>query len=149
MNTVLIKKAISIEAPKEKVWAILLNDAYTRIWYEEFSLGARAETTWEEGTKVVFTDLTGSGMVGHIVTNQPYQMLTVEYQGLINAGEEDYDSAEAQGVKGGRETYIVHELQGGTELTIESDMAEEYYETMSRAWDRALQKIKALAEATR
>ena len=35
---------------------------------------------------------------------------------------------------------------GKTLLSIESDMMEEYFDMMSEAWDRALEKIKAMAE---
>jgi uncharacterized protein YndB with AHSA1/START domain len=147
MNSVLIKKAILIAAPKERVWKVLLNETYTRIWYAEFSLGARADTNWEEGSKVFFTDLSGSGLVGQILTNDPYRKIVVEYQGLVISGEEDYESPEARLVRGGHETYLLTEQRGSTELSIETDMPDELVESMSQAWNRALQKVQELAES--
>jgi len=39
-----IKKSIEINAPKEKVWDVLLSDSYTGIWYLAFGEGVHAET---------------------------------------------------------------------------------------------------------
>lgn len=146
MKTETIKKTIDISAPREKVWDVLLQDKFTRIWYAEFSEGTYAETDWQVGSKAVFKDHTESGMVGKVITNQPNELLSVEYQGLVADGKEDYQSAEAQQVKGGRETYRLAEKNGVTQLSIEGDMSEAYFETMSLAWNKALQKIKELSE---
>ena len=35
-----IKKSIEIKASKEKVWEVLTEDKYTRIWYADFQLQA-------------------------------------------------------------------------------------------------------------
>jgi uncharacterized protein YndB with AHSA1/START domain len=148
MNTAqqTIKKTIDIQAPKEKVWAVLFNDEYTRIWYAEFSEGTYAQTDWQQGSKAVFRDKSGFGMVGTIVTNKQYEKLSIEFQGVFTDGKEDYESADAQQVKGARETYILAERDGATQVSIESDMAEEHFESMSASWERALQKVKELSE---
>jgi hypothetical protein len=143
-----IKKTIAISATREKVWEVVLHDRYTCVWYEEFSLGARPETTWEEGSKVVFTDISGGGLVGQVIINQPLEMVSVEYQGVMNAGFEEYDSDDALEVKGGRETYILTGTDGVTELTVETDMPSALFDSMSMAWERALRKIKQLSEDT-
>jgi uncharacterized protein YndB with AHSA1/START domain len=142
-----IKKSINISAPKEKVWDILLNDKFNRIWYAEFSEGTHAETDWKVGSKVVFKDNRQSGMIGKIIENKPDEALSIEYQGILNAGSEDYESAGAKQMKGGRETYQLSEKEGITKVSIESGMTEEYFDSMSLAWDKALQKIKELSEA--
>ncbi len=147
MEAQIIKKAIMINAPVEKIWDVLLQDQYNRIWYAEFSPGAFAETTWQEGSKVAFKDDSGNGIVGTIVANQFGKLLSIEYHGIVKANQEDYDSEEAQQVKGGREIYRLTENNGATQLEIEVDMGEEMYEMMAGAWDNALQKIKELAEA--
>jgi hypothetical protein len=64
----------------------------------------------------------------------------------LSGGIEDYESSQATAVKGGRETYILTERNGITNLSIESDMGEEYFDMMSALWDKALEKIKKLAE---
>ena len=141
-----VEKAIEIAASREKVWEILTDDHFTPRWYGEFSLGARPETTWEEGSKVLFTDLSGGGLVGEVLVNQPNLMLSVEYQGIVFGGEEDYTSENAMSVKGGEETYLLTDEGGHTQLNIKSDIMPEYFDSMSSAWERALQRIKLLAE---
>ena len=146
MKSKTIKKSIDINAPKEKVWDVLLNDKYTRIWYAEFSEGSHAETDWKLGSKAVFTDGSGCGMVGRIVENKPAEVISVEYEGTIINGVEDYESEMSKAVKGTRETYKLSEKNGVTHLDISCEMGEEYFDMMSAAWDRALQKIKGFAE---
>ena len=62
-----IRKSIGIGASKEKVWQVLFDEKYLPIWYAEFSLGARAQGTWRVGSKVLFTDISGGGLVGKVV----------------------------------------------------------------------------------
>lgn len=146
MESQRIKKSIEINAPKEKVWDVLLQDKFTRVWYAEFSEGSHAETDWKVGSKVVFTDSSESGLVGKVMVNKPHEIISVEYQGLVMAGKEDYESDDAKAVKGGRETYQLSEKDGVTRVSIEADMSAEYFESMSVAWDKALLKIKTLSE---
>ncbi len=142
-----IEKEILLNAPKEKVWDVLQNDKYTRIWHGEFSEGAHAETDWKVGSRAKFTDKTGDGLLGKIVANTPYKILSIEYEGMIMNGVESFDSKEVMDIKGGRETYVLSEKNKSTSLSVSCDMAIEYFEMMSEAWDRALQKIKELSEA--
>jgi uncharacterized protein YndB with AHSA1/START domain len=142
-----IRKSVEVNAPKEIVWEVLLNDSFTRVWYAAFSPGSRAETDWKVGSKAVFTDDSKCGLIGKVLENIPYERLTVEYTGFVNAGVEDYESATAEEVKGGLEVYRLAEKNGITHLSIACDMSEEMFEAMSSAWDKALQKIKQLAES--
>lgn len=142
----LIQKSIVIKAPKEKVWDVLFTDPYIRIWYNEFAVGCYAVTDWKLGSKAVFKDESESGLIGEIVANQPNQLLTIEYTGVLDRGAEDYESDMANQMKGGRETYKISETDGRTYLEVELDIAQEYFEMMSSMWDKALEKIKELAE---
>ncbi len=141
-----IKKTVAVNAPKEKVWDVLLQDNFNRIWFAAFSEGTYADTDWQLGSKVKFIDNSSSGLVGKVVVNRPYEVISVEYTGLVEAGNEDYESQVAKEMKGSRETYRLIENEGFTTLAIESDMSEEYFDMMSAAWDNALEKIKQLAE---
>lgn len=142
-----IRKSIGIAAPKEKIWQVLFDERYLPIWYAEFSLGARAEGTWRVGSKMLFTDISGGGLVGKVVVNRPCTKLSVEYLGLVVTGEEDYESDEARAVRGGHELYKLEEKGGTALLSVETDMPQESYDSMALAWERALQKIRYLAEA--
>ena len=137
-----------MKASKEKVWDVLLQDQFNRLWYAEFSEGTYAETDWQVGSKAVFIDQSGNGLLSKVVINQPHAVLSLEHQGMINNGTEDYESADAQAMKGTHETYRLTEKDGVTQLAIELDMGAEYYDFMAAAWEKALQKIKELAENT-
>lgn len=141
-----IRKTITINAPKEHVWEAMMQDKYYQEWTAAFSEGSNVETDWELGSKAVFTDKTGNGIVARVVEKEPYKSLAVEFEGLVRKGQEDYESEEARQVKGSRELYVLTEENGSTRLDTSSEMGEEYYEQMSQAWDRALQKLKQLAE---
>ena len=142
-----LKKSIAINASKEKVWEVLMNDEYNRQWFSEFSQDTRVETDWSIGSKALYKDNTGSGMVGKIVENKKAELLSLEYMGAIENGKEEYDSEMANAIKGGFEIYKLSEKNGVTDLTISCDMGEDYFDMMSLAWDKALQKIKRLSEA--
>lgn len=146
MEQLQIKKSIEILAPKERVWSILLEDRYTRQWYSEFSKGSHAETDWMLGSKAVFLDDTGFGLVARVIEHKPLETVSVEYEGIVGNGQEFYDTPEARQVRGGRETYHLSETRRGTLLEVASDMAEQYFEVMQLAWGRALSRIKNLAE---
>ena len=142
-----IYQSISIAASKEKVWNVLTEDSCLRIWYAEFSEGCHAVTDWKIGSKVLFIDNNGDGLIGKVIANTPCEILSVKYEGMMEKGKEEFDSPIAQSVKGGLETYTLSEEQGKTLLHIAGDMSADYYDFMFAAWTRALQKIKELSES--
>ncbi|MEO6550665.1 MAG: SRPBCC domain-containing protein [Ferruginibacter sp.] len=146
METKKIMKTIEIEAPKENVWKVLHEDQFTRAWYAEFCEGTHAETDWQPGSKAIFKDNSNNGIVGKIIDNRPNEYLAIEYDGMIVNDIEDYESEWAKTVQGSRETYQLTGQNGATELNISCDMAESHFEEMSVAWDKALLKIKTMAE---
>ena len=149
MGTRTITKSIDIEAPPERVWDVLLDDATYRQWTAEFMAGSYAETDWQEGSTVRFLDPSGSGLLAHIAASRHPELVDIEYDGLVADGKDDTESDHAREYRGSRETYRLTRTPSGTHLDISADMAEQYYDDMVAAWDRALAKAKALAEAPR
>jgi uncharacterized protein YndB with AHSA1/START domain len=141
-----IKKVIDIRTTKENVWKVLTEDQYVRQWYTAFSEGARAETDWKVGSKVLFVDGTGCGLIGKIIQNKPNELLSVEYTGMMLNGKEDYEQEDSVAVKGGHETYALLQKGDTTELAIAGDMSDSMYDAMSALWDDALLKLKSVAE---
>ncbi len=147
METESIKKQIEIRASRKKTWEVVFNQNFTQKWYDELSFGAQVESTWEEGSKVLFTDLSGGGLVGKVKVHKPFEQISVQYQGIVSAGDEDYQSESAQEVMGGHETYtFLENTPGLTQLIVELDTPGGTSGTVSSAWERALCKIKILAE---
>lgn len=147
MSIKTIEKNIFINAPKERVWEVLFTDSTYKVWAAEFTPGSYFETDWQKGSKALFRDSDGTGLVSHIAEVLPYQFLSIQFDGLVGSdGTEDLESEDAQTYKGILETYTLVEVDGVTELDVTSGMPEEYLDMMTMAWDKALEKIKALAE---
>jgi uncharacterized protein YndB with AHSA1/START domain len=146
METKILHKTITINAAPQAVWQVLLESPYIEEWYAEFSEGLKAETDWSLGSRLRVVSNDGWGMVGEIVENIPNKVLSVEYTGVIKDGVDDYESPEAVKWKGHRETYRLFETGEGTKLEIEFATFDEYYDSMSNMWDKALVKIKAFSE---
>ncbi len=102
-----INKSIVLNAPKEKVWNILLDDTLSRIWYGEFGAGSHLETDWQIGSRLVMMDNTGSGLVGRVIENKLWETISLEYEGIVIDGKEDRESEYALPIIGNRETYCL------------------------------------------
>ena len=63
--------SIKISAQRKKVWNVLFDDETYRKWTSVFAPGSYAETDWKEGSKALFLDGTGNGMVSRIAKSSP------------------------------------------------------------------------------
>ena len=108
--------------------------------------GSYAETDWQEGSTVRFLDPSESGMLAHIVASRRPELVDIEFDGLVADGKDDTESDHAREYRGSRETYRLTRTPNGTHLDVSADMVEQYYDDMAAAWDRALVKVKSLAE---
>lgn len=137
----------SINAPKEKVWKVLWDDATYRKWTSAFCEGSYAVTdNWKEDTEVKFLDPNNSGMISRVVANKPNEYMSFEHLGEIKDGAEDRDSEKIKAWAGAKENYTLKETAGVTTLDMEMDIADEYKDMFTKMWPRALDNIKALAE---
>jgi uncharacterized protein YndB with AHSA1/START domain len=139
---------IEINAPREKVWDILLGEKTYPIWAAVFAEGSLAETDWKKGSKAIFSNGKGKGIVSRIVENVPNEYLSIEHLGMYDNGKEDLDSPEVKKWAGAKENYTLNDLGGKTELVIDMDMGDDenmiaYFES---TWPKALDKVKELAE---
>ena len=140
---------INIEASKEKVWMTLWNDQTYREWTSAFAEGSQAETDWKKGSRVLFTDGKGSGMVSTIVENKPNEFMSIKHLGTIKNGVEDLDSEENKQWAGALENYTLLESGGKTVLHVELsglDIPKEFEDYFLQTWPKALDKLKALSE---
>ncbi len=146
MSRVTLKKSLEIAATKERVWQVMTDDILTRQWYEAFGEGGFVETDWQVGSKVICIDATKSGLVGEIILNKAPDVVSIEYNGIMQDGREDHQSEDAKKMKGCIESYILTDTKTGTDLAISLDLPEEFLAQMSALWDKALVIIKSLAE---
>ena len=99
---------IDINAPKEKVWEVMFDDATYREWSAAFHEGSYFEGNWEKGSKMKFVaddDEGQSGMYSQVVENRPYEFLSLEHIGVIEDGEIDTESEDALEWAGAHEDY--------------------------------------------
>ena len=136
----------SIDAPREKVWNILWGDDSYSKWTSVFSEGSRAETDWKEGSKVLFLDGKGSGMVSTVAANKPNEFMSFKHLGTVKDGVEDMDSEQTKEWSGAVENYTLKTVNGKTELIVAMDMTDEFKDYFLQTFPKALEKVKELAE---
>lgn len=136
----------SINASPEKVWNILWTDATYRKWTAAFMEGSYAVTDWKEGSKVLFLDGRGMGMVSRIAVNRPNEYMSIEHLGEVKDGVEDTTSDRVKAWAGAHENYTLKKINDQTELTIDMDITEEYKEMFAQIWPKALANVKQLSE---
>jgi hypothetical protein len=140
----------SINANRETVWAILWGDTTYPEWTSAFCEGSHAVTDWQKGSKVLFLDGKGSGMVSRVAETIPYEYMSFEHLGEVKNGIEDTESEQVKVWAGAHENYTLKTVDNHTELVVEMDSAtipEDFKSYFLKTWPLAMDKIKALAEA--
>jgi len=143
---------MDINAPKEKVWKIMLEDKTYREWTSAFHEGSYYEGSWEKGCDIRFVAMDDgklSGMASKIVENIPYEYISIEHIGEVKDGVVDTSSENAKQWIGAHENYIFKEQNGVTTLTVELEGAEinqEMGKMFEEMWPNSLQKLKEIVE---
>lgn len=135
-----------INAAPEKIWNILWNDDTYRKWTAAFSEGSYAETDWKEGSKVLFLDGKGQGMVSKIAENKPNEFMSIEHLGVVKDGVEDTSSEEIKAWAGAHEDYTLKRINGKTELIVDMDVTDDFKDYFKETWPKALEAVKRLSE---
>jgi ribosome-associated toxin RatA of RatAB toxin-antitoxin module len=136
----------TINAPAEKVWKILWDDASYRKWTSVFAEGSKAESDWQEGSKILFLDGKGQGMVSIIESKRDNEFMSFKHVGIISEGVEDTTSEKVKAWAGAHENYTLRQTNGKTELIVDMDLSDEWKEYFNKTWPLAMNKIKELAE---
>jgi len=138
--------SIKINAPREKVYKMMLEDESYRKWTEAFYPGSYAETDWKKGSKALFLGPDKDGMVSRIAENIPNEFVSIEHLGLVNKGVEDTTSEAAKPWAGAMENYTFRDSEGGTEVLVDMDSDENYSKMFNEMWPKALGKLKEISE---
>ncbi len=137
---------IDINAPKEKVWKVLWDDETYTKWTGVFCEGSHAKTDWEEGSKVLFLDNKGSGMVSKIETKKPNEFMSFKHLGEVKDNVEDTSSEKVKGWAGALESYTLKESGAVTTLSVDMDIVEEFKDYFLKTFPGGLEKVKELSE---
>nr|WP_121270166.1 SRPBCC domain-containing protein [Pedobacter schmidteae] len=141
-----LKFNILINASSEKVWKTLWEDETYRQWTTAFSEESSAHTDWKKGSKILFLDGKGQGMVSRVAENIPNEYMSIEHLGFVKDGVEDLTSEEVKAWAGAHENYRLKNINGATEVAIDMDITDEYKEMFTEMWPKALTNLKSLAE---
>lgn len=146
MNT--LKFSITINAPRQKVWDTMLEDATYREWTKPFNETSYYKGDWSEGSKILFlgTDKNGEnegGMISRIAKNIPLEYISIQHLGVIENGVEKPWEEGSEGF----ENYSFKEKEGSTVVDIElTNLPDSYLDMMNIMWPKALEILKTLSE---
>lgn len=140
---------VTINAPREKVWYALWNNKTYVEWTSVFSPGPFPETDWKEGSKILFLDNKGQGMVSRIAKKKDNEFMSFEHLGVVLNGVEETSGQQAQEWSGAKENYTLKEVNGKTELTVELDITDEFKDYFLKTWPKALEKLKSIVEESK
>lgn len=143
--------SVVVNAPKEKVWHAMLDDASYREWTSAFGDGGYYKGSWEKGSKILFVGPdpeTGNegGMVSRIAENRLYEFISIEHLGIVQNGVEDTTSEAARKWTPAYENYTFKDKDGATEVLVDTDMEDEHVEMFKEMWPDALERLKAIGE---
>jgi uncharacterized protein YndB with AHSA1/START domain len=134
---------IDIDAPRDKVWRVLWDDASFRDWSSVFADGSYAVSDWKEGSTVQFIDPSNnSGMQAIIEKQRPNEFISFRHEAEIRDGK-----PQPAAWSGAHENYTLTSRNGGTQLKVDLDAADEHRKMFDEKFPKALQRIKALSEA--
>jgi hypothetical protein len=133
---------------------MLLDKGSYRAWTAPFIEGIEAEGSdyigdWNEGSKILFVSSGKQGtmgMVARIKESRPFDFISIEHVGIVKNGVEDTTSDEVKRWTPAFENYTFTEKDGGTEVSVDIDVADEFKTMFQEKWPKALQKLKELAE---
>jgi uncharacterized protein YndB with AHSA1/START domain len=143
--------SIFINAPKEKVWNTMLDKETYEQWTKIFNpSNSTYEGEWTEGSDIRFIGPNEngkvSGMISKVKELRPYEYVSIQHLGEIIENEEKLWTKEEQPGEGFFENYTFTDKDGGTELSIELDIMDEFADMMDEMWPLALEKLKEISE---
>ena len=138
---------ISIRAPREQVWQLMLSDAGYRQWTVPFCEGSYYEGSWDAGARIRFLSPDGDGMIAVIAESRPAEFLSIKILGEIRDGVE-HDADEAPAWAPAYENYQFETRDGATLVTVTTDVIAEFEDYMTKTWSLALDCLRVLCEAS-
>lgn len=137
---------ITIKAPREKVWNVMLSDRTYRQWAAPFMEGTYFEGSWDKGSKIRFMAPADknevSGMYGVIKESRKPETVTLQHLGEIkNQKEVPWQHDEVA-----LEKYTFEDKNGETVVHVDINVPKDWAEMMDDKWPQALELLKGLAE---
>ena len=141
-----LRFTIDINAPREKVWSSLWEDANYRIWTSAFSEGCYAESDWKEGSKILFLGPNGTGMYSMIEKKTENEFMSFKHLGEVKDFKELPNDDVSKSWNGSHENYTLTATGSGTHLVVELDVVTDFIDYFNDTFPKALKKLKEIAE---
>lgn len=141
-----INQTITINAPREKVWKVLWDDATYRKWTAPFNEGSYAVSDWKQGSPIHFLNPEGEGMYSVIETLDAPKTMVFKHLGVVKDGKELPPTPETEKWRGGKEAYYLSDENGKTKLSISGDAPDEFVEIFNNGFAKGLAIVKELSE---
>jgi len=135
-----------IDAPRQRVWDLMLGPETFSRWAGEFAEGSYYEGSWEAGQKIRFLTPDGRGLTAVIAENRPFETVAIRHRGIVDHGVDDTDSDAVHAWATADERYTFVDVDGGTEVRVDMDVPPDFPADMADTWPRALARLKALCE---
>lgn len=148
-----IEFTVKIKSPVNKVFDLMLgisNKSNYEQWTALFNPTSTYEGNWNKGSKMLFVgfDEKGekSGIVSEIFDNISNQYVSIRHYGLVKSNIEITTGPEVEKWANGFENYSFEEKNGVTEVKVELDLTEDFFDYMNETYPKALNKLKELCE---
>ncbi len=143
----------SIKAPVGKVYRTMLgldSKADYEAWTAGFNPTSTYEGSWEKGSKTLFIgtgeDGKKGGMVSEIAEHIPNRFVSIRHNGILDGDKEITSGEQAAQWAGGFENYTFEENNGVTDLTVDLETADDYFDYFNQTWPKVLEKLKQIIE---
>lgn len=137
---------IEINAPANKVWNVLWDDATYRKWTSAFCEGSYAVSNWNEGDSIHFLSPSGDGMYSKIHKKIDNKFISFNHIGNIKNFEEMPIDEETKNWSNSFENYELTEENGKTTVLVSIDSLEEYVSFFNSTMPKAMELVKNLSE---
>jgi hypothetical protein len=140
---------IVINAEVQKVWNTTFDLPTYEQWTSIFDPSSTYIGNYEKGSEIKNTSKDNrGGMVGIIAENTPYELLAIQYTGIMANGSYDLDENYNEIIKGVREDYTFTKISDNqTKLQIKTVTLSEWSDFLESTWPQALEKLKTMCEA--
>jgi len=146
MKTRTLNFPIWIDAPREQVWAAMLDRPTYEQWTAAFCEGSTYEGGWNQGERIRFLTPSGEGMVSEIAESRRPEFVSIRHLGIVVDGQDDTTSEKARAWAPAYENYRFAAENGGTRLIVDVDTIPDYEQYMNDTFPKALARLKEICE---
>lgn len=144
-----LKYKITINQPVAVVFEKITNKTVYPEWAKAWGEGMTFSGEWKEGSHISFFDTSGQGTKAVVESIKPNESIKMKHVAMVEDGNKEVQELDETMQKwlGSREEYFFESVgDNKTDVTIVIE-ADEAFEPMMQAWNKALVYLKDICEA--